>query len=151
ACPVTGLPGAGMRAGPPGRSRAAGYGTGSGSLLRPPGTRTRTGRPAAAAASATAGEQPPAAATRSPGTENVSMTRRAATVVTGPPHGAPSPVPPDSGRPGQMLSGTPGPAGPAARPGAAVAPGADPAGSPFPAGLKGCVMAAGLACRRFLR
>src|SRR5690242_12104109 len=135
ACPVTGLPGASTRAGPPGRSRATGYGTDSGYPLRPSGTRPRTRRPAAAAASATAGEQPPAAATRSPGTENVSMTRRAAAVVTGPPHGAPSPVPPGSGRPGQMLSGTPGPAPPAARFPAGVASGAEPAGSPFPAGL----------------
>ena len=64
------------------------------------------------------------------------MTRRAAAAVTGPPHGAPSRVPPGPGRPGQMLSGTPGPVPPAARPGAAVASGAGPAW-PSPAGVEG--------------
>ena len=78
------------------------------------------------------------------------MTRRAAATVTGPPHGRPSGAS-RAGRPGQMLSGTPGPVPPAARLPAAVVPGAGPAGRPSPAGLKGCVMAAGPACRRFLR
>ncbi len=78
------------------------------------------------------------------------MTRRAASAVTGPPQGWPSRMS-WAGRPGQMLSGTPGPVPPAARLPAAVAPGAGTAGWPSPAGLKGCVMAAGPACRRFLR
>ena len=108
--PAPGLPGGEQSAGPPGRSRAPGT-AGSG---RGAGTRPRTRRPAAAAASVTAGEEPPAAATRSPGTENVSMTRRAAAAVTGPPHGGPAGVPP--GRAGRArrsaarrgLSGRPG-------------------------------------------
>ena len=79
------------------------------------------------------------------------MTRRAAATVTGPPHGRPSLVPTGPGRPGQMLSGTPGPVPPATRLPATVVAGAGPAGRPSPAGLKGCVMAAGPACRRFLR
>ncbi len=112
--------------------------------------RARTGRPAAAAALMTAGE-PPAAATRSPGRENASMTRRAAATVTGPPHGRPSLASPGAGRPGQMLSGTPGPVPPAVRLPATVVSGTRPAGRPSPAALKGCVMAAGPACRRFLR
>ena len=91
ACPVTGLPGASRG---PGRRAAAGRpGTG-----RAAGTRCgRRGRGRGRAAGGCRGlgdrrEQPPAAATRSPGTENVSMTRRAAAAVTGPPHG---------GRPGR--------------------------------------------------
>ena len=87
-----------------------------------PGDEGKEGRPAAAAASVTAGEQPRAAATRSPGTENVSMTRRAAATVTGPPHGRPSGAS-RAGRPGQMLSGTPGPVPPAVRLPAAKVPG----------------------------
>ena len=67
AVPAAGSPGGGSAAGTPGRCRA-----GAG-----PAVRARTRRPAAAAAPATAGERP-AAATRSPGTENASMTRRAA-------------------------------------------------------------------------
>ena len=126
AVPAAGSPGGGSAAGTPGRCRA-----GAG-----PGMRARTRRPAAAAASMTAGE-PPAAATRSPGRENASMTRRAAATVTGPPHGRPSRASPGAGRPGQMLSGTPGPVPPAARLPAAVVSGAGPAGWPSPAVVEG--------------
>ena len=102
AVPAAGSPGGGSAAGPAGRCP-------SGAAA---GARARTRRPAAAAASVTAGGQA-AATTRSPGAENASMTRRAAAAVTGPPHGRPSRVPPGAGRPGQMLSGTPGPVPPA--------------------------------------
>ena len=77
-----GLPGGGVprreqsagAAGPqPGRRGGAGGQPGDRVLAR--GSRPRTRRPAAAAASITAGD-PSGAATRSPGTENASMARR---------------------------------------------------------------------------
>jgi hypothetical protein len=64
------------------------------------------------------------------------MTRRAAAAVTGPPHDWPSRMS-WAGRPGQMLSGTPGPVPPAARLPAAVVSGAGPAGWPCPGWVEG--------------
>ena len=98
----------------PGRSARPASRAGS----RRPGRRARSARrrvwrgssarpgPAAAAVG-----EPAGAAIRSPGRENDSITRAAAAVVTGPPHGAVPGRPQGAGSPGHTLSGSPGLAG----------------------------------------